>query len=134
MAVNQIEINKFTVLNSVKIGFSDGINVIIGENGTGKTHLLKLIYAIGISGKEDFFDFEKLFGKNGDHSGFFYYSKPFGDSYYLLHIAENEASAKEDIYKVVIESSDLYTPLMYKTAICQESSSISQQICQKGNR
>ena len=31
--------------DSFKLHFSDGINVIIGENGTGKTTLLKMIYA-----------------------------------------------------------------------------------------
>lgn len=45
MAVNKIEIKKFTVFNDVEISTSSGINVIIGENGTGKTHLLKLVHA-----------------------------------------------------------------------------------------
>lgn len=31
--------------DAFELGFSDGINVIIGENGTGKTTLLKMIYA-----------------------------------------------------------------------------------------
>lgn len=31
--------------DAFKLRFSDGINVIIGENGTGKTTLLKMIYA-----------------------------------------------------------------------------------------
>ena len=31
--------------NAFELHFSDGINVIIGENGTGKTTLLKMIYA-----------------------------------------------------------------------------------------
>mgnify|MGYP000521768991 CR=1 FL=1 len=34
--------NKF---NSFNIDFSKGINIIIGENGTGKTTLLKMLYA-----------------------------------------------------------------------------------------
>lgn len=36
----------FTVFDRINIGFSQGINVIIGENGTGKTHLLKAAYAM----------------------------------------------------------------------------------------
>jgi len=44
MAVNKIEIKKFTVFNNVTIQAGSGLNVIIGENGTGKTHLLKLIF------------------------------------------------------------------------------------------
>jgi energy-coupling factor transporter ATP-binding protein EcfA2 len=35
----------FTVFEDETFEFSDGLNVIIGENGTGKTHLLKLAYA-----------------------------------------------------------------------------------------
>ncbi|MCL2422080.1 MAG: AAA family ATPase [Defluviitaleaceae bacterium] len=45
MTFSSIEIKKFTVFNDVNINFGQGVNVIIGENGTGKTHLLKLIYA-----------------------------------------------------------------------------------------
>ena len=29
-----------------KLEFADGLNVFVGENGTGKTHLLKLPYAM----------------------------------------------------------------------------------------
>jgi AAA15 family ATPase/GTPase len=45
MAVDKIEIKNFTVFDNVTIKPSKGVNVIIGENGTGKTHLLKLLYA-----------------------------------------------------------------------------------------
>lgn len=31
--------------DAFELHFSDGINVMIGENGTGKTTLLKMIYA-----------------------------------------------------------------------------------------
>ncbi|GCD12736.1 AAA family ATPase [Clostridium tagluense] len=40
-----IYIKNFTVFKEEHLDFSKGINVIIGENGTGKTHLLKCIYA-----------------------------------------------------------------------------------------
>ena len=46
MAINKITVEGFTAFNKVDISFSDGINVFIGDNGTGKTHLLKLLYAI----------------------------------------------------------------------------------------
>jgi len=45
MAVSKIDIKKFTVFTDVTIEPSPGINIVIGENGTGKTHLLKLVYA-----------------------------------------------------------------------------------------
>ncbi|VAW43990.1 Putative ATP-binding protein [hydrothermal vent metagenome] len=40
-----IKIEKFTAFEHLEINFSSGINVFIGANGTGKTHVLKLIYA-----------------------------------------------------------------------------------------
>ncbi|MCL2619876.1 MAG: AAA family ATPase [Defluviitaleaceae bacterium] len=43
MAINKIEIKNFTVFNDITIWTSGGINVFIGENGTGKTHLLKIL-------------------------------------------------------------------------------------------
>ena len=45
MAINRAEIKNFTVFDDMAIDFDNGVNVIIGENGTGKTHLLKLLYA-----------------------------------------------------------------------------------------
>lgn len=43
--VSSIEINNFTVFKNISIDFCDGVNVIIGENSSGKTHLLKFLYA-----------------------------------------------------------------------------------------
>ena len=40
------EIKNFTVFKNLELGLSPRINVIIGNNGTGKTHLLKAIYAL----------------------------------------------------------------------------------------
>ena len=41
-----IDANNFTKFSSGQFEFASGINVLIGKNGTGKTHLLKLLYAI----------------------------------------------------------------------------------------
>ncbi len=41
-----LHIENFTVFPKVELQFSPGLNVIIGENGSGKSHLLKLGYAI----------------------------------------------------------------------------------------
>ena len=46
MSINSVHIKDFTVFSDLKIEFCKGINVIIGENGTGKTHLLKFMYAL----------------------------------------------------------------------------------------
>ena len=45
MPINSISVENFTAFEKIEIDFCAGINVFIGENGTGKTHLLKILYA-----------------------------------------------------------------------------------------
>jgi len=45
MSVTKMHLENFTVFEDEVLDFSTGINVIIGVNGTGKTHILKSIYA-----------------------------------------------------------------------------------------
>jgi AAA15 family ATPase/GTPase len=45
MAIKKISLENFTVFEKMNIDVCSGINVFIGENGTGKTHLLKALYA-----------------------------------------------------------------------------------------
>lgn len=42
--IKDLTLHNFTVFKEADLKFSPGLNVIIGENGTGKTHLLKLGY------------------------------------------------------------------------------------------
>lgn len=52
--ITSIAISKFTVFSKLSLKFSPGINVFIGENGTGKTHILKMLYsACSIIGKTE---------------------------------------------------------------------------------
>lgn len=44
--IERLELRNFTIFNKLEIDFSPKINVIIGENGTGKTHLLKAAYSL----------------------------------------------------------------------------------------
>jgi len=44
MVIKKISVENFTVFEKTVVNFCDGINVLIGENATGKTHLLKLLY------------------------------------------------------------------------------------------
>lgn len=44
--IKNLKLNNFTVFTDLAIEFSPKINVIIGENGMGKTHLLKAAYAL----------------------------------------------------------------------------------------
>ena len=39
-------IKNLTVFSDSNLNFSKNLNVIVGENGTGKTHLLKMAYSI----------------------------------------------------------------------------------------
>ena len=45
LKIKQIKIENYTVFQNQKMEFGDGINIFIGENGTGKTHLMKLLYS-----------------------------------------------------------------------------------------
>jgi predicted ATP-dependent endonuclease of OLD family len=46
MPISEITVENFTAFDKLNVKFSKGINVFIGDNGTGKTHLLKILYAI----------------------------------------------------------------------------------------
>ena len=43
--ITHLRIKNFTAFNDLAIEFSPGINIIIGENSTGKTQLLKAVLA-----------------------------------------------------------------------------------------
>lgn len=45
MIIKKIKLENFTVFENNQIEFCPGINVVIGENGTGKTHLMKVLYS-----------------------------------------------------------------------------------------
>lgn len=43
--INHVKLENFTAFAKLELALSPGVNVIIGANGTGKTHLLKVLYA-----------------------------------------------------------------------------------------
>lgn len=43
--IEKIRFEKFTAFEKLELKFSPGINIFIGENGTGKTHIMKAVYA-----------------------------------------------------------------------------------------
>lgn len=45
MALTRIELENFTAFRSLKLDPCPGVNVLVGANGTGKTHLMKVCYA-----------------------------------------------------------------------------------------
>ncbi|OOB77024.1 MAG: hypothetical protein BEN19_00395 [Epulopiscium sp. Nuni2H_MBin003] len=55
MPIESIKLEEFTVFKEIEINCATGINVFIGENGTGKTHLLKSVYSANKKEKEKYF-------------------------------------------------------------------------------
>ncbi|MGX2973466.1 AAA family ATPase [Ursidibacter arcticus] len=51
--LKEIRLKNFTVFSNVNLKFSNNLNVIIGENGMGKSHLLKIAYSIITSNYEE---------------------------------------------------------------------------------
>lgn len=72
MSIESAELRNFTVFKNLKVDFSKGINIIIGENGTGKTQLLKAIYAdLQISKTRNIDDISKYFKSVNINNRFF---------------------------------------------------------------
>lgn len=53
MPLTKIEAENFTVFKDITIPFGKGLNVLVGENGVGKTHIMKLAYAACKASKHD---------------------------------------------------------------------------------
>lgn len=49
MAIDRINANNFMAFDTLDIKFSKGVNVFFGENSTGKTAILKLLYSLSKS-------------------------------------------------------------------------------------
>ena len=45
MTITKIQLNHFTVFENVSLEFTNGINIFIGPNAVGKTHMMKVLYA-----------------------------------------------------------------------------------------
>ena len=53
MPLTKIEVKNFTVFEDISIPFCEGVNVLVGENGVGKTHIMKVAYAACQASKHD---------------------------------------------------------------------------------
>jgi energy-coupling factor transporter ATP-binding protein EcfA2 len=51
--LTRLHITNFTVFRDAAFAFKKNLNVIIGENGAGKTHLLKLVYSVIAASAEE---------------------------------------------------------------------------------
>jgi len=45
MSLSRIRVEHFTAFDTLDVNFSPGVNVLVGANATGKTHLMKIAYA-----------------------------------------------------------------------------------------
>lgn len=45
MAIQNLTMKNVTVFDEISMDFSKGVNVLIGSNGMGKTHIMKLLYS-----------------------------------------------------------------------------------------
>ncbi len=62
MPLKKLRLESFTVFDKLELEFSDGINIFIGENGTGKTHIMKVLYAACQASRKDVSFPQKLVG------------------------------------------------------------------------
>ncbi len=70
--LTKIKFEKFTAFEDLEVPFSPGLNIFVGENGTGKTHILKALYAacdITKSQKSMAEKLNKVFRPSGDQIG-----------------------------------------------------------------
>ena len=45
MSLTRVKLERFTAFSELDLELSPGLNVLLGENGTGKTHVMKVCYA-----------------------------------------------------------------------------------------
>lgn len=45
MPLTSLKLQNFTAFAELDLAFSPGVNILVGENGTGKTHVMKVCYA-----------------------------------------------------------------------------------------
>ena len=53
MPLTRFQAENCTVFENITIPFSKGLNILVGENGMGKTHIMKLAYAACQASKHD---------------------------------------------------------------------------------
>jgi predicted ATPase len=46
MKIKSLDVKRFTVMEDVNLRLASGLNVLIGENGAGKSHVMKLLYSV----------------------------------------------------------------------------------------
>jgi len=124
MYLESLRIRNFRCIEDLTIEFIEGLNVIIGENNTGKTSIidaLRLAFSIGVQGREIFLSSDDFFiNKFGEKANEIEFHLTFSDIseerkgvfYEMLSISKDE---KEDENKdeIVNEDAKLKLHLRY---------------------
>jgi energy-coupling factor transporter ATP-binding protein EcfA2 len=45
VTITRLNLERFTAFENLSLDFSPAVNILVGANGTGKTHLMKVVYA-----------------------------------------------------------------------------------------
>ncbi|MCL2415313.1 MAG: ATP-binding protein, partial [Defluviitaleaceae bacterium] len=110
MAIEKVEIKNFTVFEDISIEMSKGINVFIGENGTGKTHLLKILYAMTdvtkyrtpFLGINEFEGNRAIISNNFDHLIYFLFNAPVDGL--AVNLVRNKFTHQLESAKIVVST------------------------------
>ena len=106
MKIQSIRLENLTVFKDLTVNLSEGINVFIGKNGTGKTHLLKAIYgACEISKDDSHSSFEKYFKSGFGEVNLFKYDNDRNIEIYLK---------TNDVVREIIKSTLSVGPITFE--------------------
>jgi predicted ATPase len=109
--LTRIELTNFTAFAKLDLPVSPTFNVFVGTNGTGKTHLLKALYAAGTATQKDIRFEDKL-------TGVF---KPYEDRLgRLVHRGTADARAELEVHR---ERSSIRLTFTHQTASAEEVAS-----------
>lgn len=103
MAITKLKMKNFTVFETLDIDFCSGINIFIGENGTGKTHIMKVLYSACQASRKDISFPQKIVGV----------FKPDGSN--INRLVKREKGVHSATIEVYSESASIKTEFSTKT-------------------
>lgn len=105
--INSLQLENFTCFTNAKFEFSKGINVLIGENGTGKTHVLKCLGVFEMLNTEvEEKEFQKKF-------------RPYFFRFFKAETVSALAKLKTDFFSIQFEKNKDITKLLVEPKMPQ---------------
>ncbi|HFC92463.1 MAG TPA: ATP-binding cassette domain-containing protein [Leucothrix mucor] len=102
--LKQLKIENFTVFPKADLKFASGLNVIVGENGCGKSHLLKLLYAISF---ENTLQGKKLNAQKPSKEMLeLIYAEKLRNVFHINHLEELVRYEKSPQIDIIVEADD----------------------------